>query len=99
VSTGQLTLRRKAKIKTAVRCLTTLLPSFFAPIDKALMGIEDKISEVAQGPAKASGDAGAVEQQNLKDLIEADKYLAQKNAAKVKGLGIKQVQLIPPGTI
>ena len=41
------------------------------------MDLEDKISEVAQGPAKASGDAGSVEQQNLKDLIEADKYLAR----------------------
>jgi hypothetical protein len=63
------------------------------------MGIEDKINEVAQGPAKASGDAGAVEQQNLKDLIEADKYLAQKNASRRRGLGIKHVQLIPPGAV
>ena len=37
------------------------------------MGLEDKINEVANGPSKASGDAGSVEQQNLKDLIEADK--------------------------
>ena len=63
------------------------------------MDLEDKISEVAQGPAKASGDAGSVEQQNLKDLIEADKYLAQKNASRRRGLGIKQVQLIPPGAV
>ena len=63
------------------------------------MPIEEKISEVAQGPAKASGDAGSVEQQNLKDLVEADKYLANKNAARSKGLGIKLVQLIPPGAV
>ena len=63
------------------------------------MGIEDKINEVAQGPAKASGDAGSVEQQNLKDLIEADKYLANKRVSQARGLGIKRVQLIPPGAV
>lgn len=63
------------------------------------MGLEDKINEVASGPAKASGDAGSVEQQPLQDLIEADKYLAQKNAGKSSGLGIKRVQLIPPGAV
>ena len=63
------------------------------------MGLDDKISEVASGPAKASGDAGSVEQQNLKDLIEADKYLANKGVSRGRGLGIKRVQLIPPGAV
>ena len=63
------------------------------------MGLEDKINEVANGPAKATGDAGSVEQQNLKDLVEADKYLAQKNASGGRSLGIKRVQLIPPGAV
>ena len=63
------------------------------------MAIEDKINEVANGPAKATGDAGSVEQQNLKDLVEADKYLANKNASHRQGLGIKRVQLIPPGAV
>jgi hypothetical protein len=63
------------------------------------MGLDNKINEVANGPAKASGDAGSVEQQNLKDLIEADKYLAQKSASRGRGLGIKRVQLIPPGAV
>ena len=63
------------------------------------MGLEDKINEVANGPAKAAGDAGSVEQQNLKDLVEADKYLAQKNASQGRSLGIKRVQLIPPGAV
>ena len=63
------------------------------------MGLEDKINEVANGPSKASGDAGSVEQQNLKDLIEADKHLANKSASRGRGLGIKRVQLIPPGAV
>jgi hypothetical protein len=63
------------------------------------MGLDDKISEVASGPAKVSGDAGSVEQQNLKDLIEADKYIAQKAAGRGRGLGIKLRQLVPPGAV
>lgn len=63
------------------------------------MGLENTITDAASGPAKASGDAGSVEQHNLKDLIEADKYLAQKSAGQMGGLGIKRVQLIPPGAV
>ena len=63
------------------------------------MGLDDKIQEVASGPAKASGDAGSVDQHKLKDLVEADKHLSQKEAAKSRGLGIKRVQLIPPGAV
>ena len=63
------------------------------------MGLDDKISEVANGPSKASGDAGSIEQQNLKDLIEADKYLANKIASRGRGLGIKRVKLVPPGAV
>jgi hypothetical protein len=63
------------------------------------MGIEDKINEVASGPSKASGDAGSVEQQNLKDLVEADKYLANKSASRQRGLGIRRVKLVPPGAV
>ena len=63
------------------------------------MGLEDKISEVANGPSKASGDAGSIEQQNLKDLVEADKYLANKSASRGQGLGIKRVKLVPPAAV
>jgi hypothetical protein len=38
--------------------------------------IEDSIRTNAKGPAKASGDAGSVEQHKLTDQIEADCYLA-----------------------
>lgn len=62
--------------------------------------IEQQIGRAAANPAKVSGDAGAVEQQPLKDLIEADKYLAHKRASRQGALGgIKLVQLIPPGAV
>ena len=60
--------------------------------------IENAIIENAQGPAKASGDSGSMEQHPLPDQIAADRYLESKNAARGKGLGIRLKKLVPPGT-
>lgn len=59
--------------------------------------LQDKIRENAAGPAKAAGDAGSVEQHKLTDQIEADKYLASKEAAKSKTRGLRFNKLVPPG--
>ncbi len=58
--------------------------------------LEQAIRDNAAGPAKASGDAGSVEQHRLKDQIEADRYLSSKEAAK-KGLGVRMTKVVPPG--
>ena len=58
--------------------------------------LDDTIRENAQGPAKASGDAGAIEQHRLTDLIEADRYLASKEASKTKARGLKFNRIVPP---
>ena len=60
--------------------------------------LEDKIRENAEGPAKAAGDAGSVEQHKLTDQIEADKYLAGKEAAKSRSRGLRFNKVVPPGT-
>jgi len=62
-----------------------------------LEDLEQSIRENAQGPAKAAGDSGSMEQHKLTDQIEADRYLASKTAMHGKGLGIKLTKLIPPG--
>jgi hypothetical protein len=59
--------------------------------------LEDTIRQNAQGPAKAAGDAGSVEQHKLSEQIEADRYLASKDAAKAKNRGLKFNKLVPPG--
>ena len=59
--------------------------------------LDDTIREIAQGPAKASGDAGSVEQHKLSEQIEADRYLAAKQAAKSKRRGLSFNKLVPPG--
>ncbi len=60
--------------------------------------LEDKIRENAEGPAKASGDAGSVEQHKLADQIAADRYLNSKEAANSKRRGLQLNKLVPPGT-
>ncbi len=60
--------------------------------------ITNSIATNAQGPAKAAGDAGSVEQHKLTEQIEADRYLAAKNAAKRKDRGLRFSKLVPPGS-
>ncbi|MEL7499046.1 MAG: hypothetical protein AAFN77_15670 [Planctomycetota bacterium] len=59
--------------------------------------LKDTIRDNAQGPAKVAGDAGSVEQHKLTDQIEADKYLASKEAAKSKKRGLQFNKFVPPG--
>ncbi len=56
------------------------------------------IRENAQGPKRAQGDSGSIEQHGLQDQIEADRYLASKQAAK-KGVGVKMTKVVPPGAV
>jgi len=55
------------------------------------------IEENAQGPKKAQGDAGSIEQHSLTDQIAADRYLAAKRAVRARGRGIVISKLVPPG--
>jgi len=59
--------------------------------------LDDAIRENAQGPAEAHGDAGGVKQHSLKDQIEADRFLASKQAVKSKARGVRFTKLSPPG--
>ncbi len=59
--------------------------------------LDDTIQENAQGPAKASGDSGSLEQHKLKDQIEADRYLQSKKASRKKKLGLRISKIVPPG--
>ena len=58
--------------------------------------LDSTIRENAAGPAEARGDSGSIRQHRLKDQIEADRYLASKQAVK-NGLGVRLKKLIPPG--
>lgn len=58
--------------------------------------LEDEIRENAKGPAKASGDAGSVEQHKLTDQIAADKHLAGKSAVTKPHRGLRFNKIVPP---
>jgi hypothetical protein len=60
--------------------------------------LDESIRENATSPAKVTGDQGSVEQHSLKDQIEADRYLASKQAVQSKGFGVRFGKLVPPGT-
>lgn len=59
--------------------------------------LKDTILQNAQGPKRAKGDSGEMEQHSLPDQVEADRYLNSKKAAKAKGLGVRMTKLVPPG--
>jgi hypothetical protein len=59
--------------------------------------LDDAIRENAQGPAKAAGDSGSMEQHKLSDQIAADKYLASKEATQSKSRGLRFNKFVPPG--
>lgn len=61
--------------------------------------LDDVIRQNAEGPAKASGDSGSVEQHKLSEQIEADRYLASKDATKSKRRGLMLNKLVPPGAV
>jgi hypothetical protein len=59
--------------------------------------LEQAIRDNAAQPAKASVDGQTVEQHSLKEQIEADRYLASKQAARTPRNALRLTRLIPPG--
>lgn len=60
--------------------------------------LKDAITQNAEGPKQASTDGVSVQQHALSDQIEADKYLASKEAMKNPAKAFARVKIVPPGT-
>ena len=60
--------------------------------------LDQTIHDNADGPAKAAGDSGSMEKHKLSEQIAADRYLASKQAAKSKRLGLRITKIVPPGS-
>ncbi len=60
--------------------------------------LEQTIRENAQGPRRVQGDSGSVEQHSISEQIEADRYLASKQAARSANKGVRLTKLVPPGS-
>lgn len=60
--------------------------------------VEEAIESVATGMVSSSSENGrSVQRVPLRDLIEADKYLAQKNRVAQAHFGLRFTKIIPPG--
>jgi len=59
--------------------------------------LKEAIEKNAQGPKSAKGDVGQVEQHALKDQIEADRYLASREARSRPHKALRFAKLSPPG--
>ena len=61
--------------------------------------LKDAIKQNAEGPKQASADGVSTQQHSLGDQIEADKYLAGKDAvSKNPAKAFTRVKIVPPGT-
>ena len=67
-----------------------------ADAPEAPQDLTETIRENAAAPAEATVDGRSAKQHPLPDQIEADRYLASKQAARRK-LGIRMAKVIPPG--
>ena len=61
-------------------------------------GLADVIRDAANNPASASTDAGSVSGHNLRDLIEAAKFVASTKAASSKNRGVRFSKIVPPAS-
>jgi hypothetical protein len=51
------------------------------------------------GIAEAENDGGRTRARPISELIEADRYLASKDAAELPQRGMRITKLVPPGTV
>jgi hypothetical protein len=56
------------------------------------------LDAAAAGPKRVATDGMEVEQQPLKDLIEADRYARSRCATRKPHRGLRFTRLVPPGT-
>ena len=62
--------------------------------------LKDAIKQNAEGPKQAAADGVNVQQHSLDDQIEADKYLAGKEAvSKNPAKAFVRVKIVPPGAV
>ncbi|MEX0715435.1 MAG: hypothetical protein WD066_02555 [Planctomycetaceae bacterium] len=59
--------------------------------------LDETIRRNAQGPSSVSIDGNSATAQALREQIEADRYLASKQAARSKRLGLRITKIVPPG--
>jgi hypothetical protein len=65
--------------------------------EETLAAITTAINTALLGPKKVSGDAGSVEQHDIGEMIEADRYLRTRCVTESPRRGLRFTKLVPPG--
>jgi hypothetical protein len=60
--------------------------------------LSEQIEDAANAPRRSESGDKVIESHPIKDLIEADRYLAGKRAAAARRSPFRTVTLSPPGT-
>ena len=61
--------------------------------------ITDRLETLAQKPQIVEADGVKVEQHDLKQIVEADRYLSNRNAASKPHRGLRFSKIVPPGAV
>lgn len=61
--------------------------------------LSDAIEELAAAPKQTAVDGQSVTEHSLAELLEADRYLAEKTARSRSALPLRIQQLKPPGSV
>jgi hypothetical protein len=61
--------------------------------------LSDQIETAAGQPKQVSSDAGSVTGQSVSDLIEADRYLAEKASQAERSIGPRFFRIRPGGAV
>jgi hypothetical protein len=66
--------------------------------DEQIDTIQDAIESIAKNMVQSSSENGrSATRIPIRDLIEADRHIAQKSAASKPHFGLRFTKLIPPG--
>ena len=61
--------------------------------------LSDQIESAAAAPQQVSSDAGSVTGQSIPDLIEADRYLAERAVQAARSVGPRFFRIRPGGAV
>jgi hypothetical protein len=61
--------------------------------------LTQQIADAAVTPQSMASDGNQIASRSLSELIEADRYLAAKNASRNPTKSLNIVQIVPPGKV
>jgi hypothetical protein len=91
--------KKARKSQKALDIANQWLPNYSNPgvIMANPSDLEAAIETAAENPQSANVDGVSVTQRSISELIEADKYLEAKKAARRKNRGLRYTKIVPPG--